>query len=59
MTDRLNVLKQCFPFPEGGKPNEKVQGDAAISILMVVEELERDAVVAIEALLKEWSYITQ
>ncbi|HBU81336.1 MAG TPA: sigma-70 family RNA polymerase sigma factor [Paenibacillus sp.] len=59
MTARLNVLKQCFPFPEGGKPNEKVQGDTAISILMEVEKLERDAVVAIEALLKEWSYITR
>ncbi|WP_405154382.1 RNA polymerase sigma factor [Paenibacillus sp. FSL K6-0108] len=52
MTDRLNMLKQYFPFPEGGNPNEKVQGDKAISLLMEVEELERAAVVAIETLLE-------
>lgn len=53
MSQRLNVLKQCFPFPEGGKPNEKLQVDQAISILLEVEELERAAVVAIKALLEE------
>jgi RNA polymerase sigma factor (sigma-70 family) len=53
MSQRLNMLKQRFPFPEGGKPNEKFQADQAISILLEVEELERAAVVAIIALLEE------
>ncbi|MEC0126375.1 RNA polymerase sigma factor [Paenibacillus pabuli] len=55
MSQRLNMLKQCFPFPEGGKPNEKLQGKQAISILLEVEELERAAVVAIESLLEGMS----
>ncbi|MFC9710808.1 RNA polymerase sigma factor [Paenibacillus sp. NPDC056933] len=50
MAQRLNELKQCFPFPEGGKPNGKLQENQAISILLEVEELERAAVVAIESL---------
>jgi RNA polymerase sigma factor (sigma-70 family) len=54
MSQRLNTLTELFPFPDGGLPNEKLQADQAISILLEVEELERDAVVAIEALLKEW-----
>lgn len=47
------MLKQRFPFPEGGKPNEKLQADQAILILLEMEELERAAVVAIIALLEE------
>ncbi|QOS81703.1 sigma-70 family RNA polymerase sigma factor [Paenibacillus sp. JNUCC31] len=53
MTQRLNMLKQCFPFPEGGKPNDKLHADQAILLLLEVEELERAVVVAIKALLEE------
>ncbi|MDR9748011.1 RNA polymerase sigma factor [Paenibacillus taichungensis] len=53
MSQRLNMLKQCFPFPDGGLPNEKLHADQAISILLEVEELERAAVIVIQALLEE------
>lgn len=53
MSQRLNMLKQCFPFPDGGLPNEKLHADQAISILLEVEELERAAVIVIKALLEE------
>ncbi|MFE6074655.1 RNA polymerase sigma factor [Paenibacillus sp. NPDC057886] len=59
MTQRLNTLAELFPFPEGGLPNEKLQADQAISILLEVEELERAAVVAIKALLEGMLSIPQ
>ncbi|SEK44591.1 RNA polymerase sigma factor [Paenibacillus sp. OK003] len=52
MSQRLNMLKQCFPFPDGGLPNEKLHADQAISILLEIEELERAAVVVVKALLE-------
>ncbi|WP_339847354.1 sigma-70 family RNA polymerase sigma factor [Paenibacillus sp. FSL W7-1088] len=51
MSQKLNILAELCPFPDGGLPNEKLHADQAISILLEVEELERAAVVVIKALL--------
>ncbi|CAI6080463.1 hypothetical protein PAECIP112173_02895 [Paenibacillus sp. JJ-100] len=51
IADRLYMLVQRFPFPEGGKPNHHVNADKAFSILEEIEKLECSAVRTLEIML--------
>ncbi|WP_269433833.1 sigma-70 family RNA polymerase sigma factor [Paenibacillus sp. JCM 10914] len=43
MYDKLNVLHQMFPFPDGGEPNVKAQSVTTIALVQEIKALEYQA----------------
>jgi len=44
----LSVMRDQFPFPQGGNPNDPVEADKAIQILTASKQLELEAVSLLE-----------
>ncbi|MCY9514276.1 RNA polymerase sigma factor [Paenibacillus apiarius] len=55
MAAQLQELRQLFPFPAGGEPNDPEQAERAIAILQSVKALEEQAIVLLELMDSELS----